>query len=229
MLCVGQPHITFYGGSYDMKNNTSRPIFLMNHSDRPCVNITKFFDKLEKYNGIRESIKTGDCILWHSNSLLGKIIQLFTKSEYNHASLVIRFSEFDMDRVYILEALENGIVLLPLSNRLESHNGEAFLLPLVAELDDIELRKIMARISLQKSGINYDYKSLLLNIFGRVNTDPNKFFCSEFWFYVLMKASELTMIGRKLLLKASVKTFDKAPTPADIPGLGLTKEPIRIL
>lgn len=212
-----------------MGTNITRPIFLMGNSEKPHLNILKYFNKIEKYEKLRDSIQTGDCILWHSNSFAGKIVQKFTKSKYDHASLVIRFSEFDSDRIYLLEALENGIVLLPLSDRLESHRGEAFLLQLVPELDNDILRNFIAKIALQKSGVGYDYKSLLLNILGRVNTNPNKFFCSEFWYYVLMKASELTFLGRKLLLKASVKTFDKAPTPGDIPSLGLTKEPIQLI
>lgn len=130
------------------------------------------------YNAIRPKMQTGDVILWRSESVLGSLIRLFSKARVNHASLVIRFTEYDTDRVYVLEALATGIVLRALSERLENHKGQAWWYQAIDELDC--RRKECGGIALCKVGTRYDYKSLFQQIAGHVSVDANRFFCSEY-------------------------------------------------
>jgi hypothetical protein len=175
-------------------------------------------------------MKTGDCILWSSDTLLGKLIQWKSGSMYNHVSMVIRFNEYDVDRVYVIEALEHGIVLMPLSERLLKHKGTAFHFSLMNYLDNIHLRNCMAKHSLSSAGKDYDYKSLFLNIFGKVSTETSQYFCSEFWFDMLKKASYETDIGSDELLKIHNDLLKgMAPIPSDIPKICVVSNGTKIL
>lgn len=136
---------------------------------------------LDVYKAIRPKMQTGDLILWSSNSIIGKLIQWFTRAKENHASLVIRFTQYDRDRVYVLEALEHGIVLRALSSRLKEHNGRAWWYPVISEMDC--RRRECGAIALAKVGTKYDYESLFKQAIVRVSTDAERFFCSEYWQY----------------------------------------------
>jgi len=141
---------------------------------------------LTLYNAVRPKMQTGDLILWSSNTILGKLIQWFSRAKENHASLVIRFTQYNRDRVYILEALEHGIVLRALSERLENHKGKAWWYPVIPELDS--RRKSCGAIALAKVGTKYDYGSLFKQAVARVSIDAKRFFCSEYWQWCWQKA-----------------------------------------
>lgn len=134
--------------------------------------------KLDLYNQIRPQIKTGDDIVWQSNSIIGKSIQWWCNSKYNHVSKVVRFTEFDIERVYIMEELGHGAVLLPLSKRIEEHDGHVWLFPLESKLNPI--RRSMAAWMLMKLGTPYGYRGLIANLAGRINQDMKEMICSEY-------------------------------------------------
>ena len=121
---------------------------------------------------------TGDGLQWSSYTLIGKAIQLATRDKINHFGLVIRFREFLEDRIFTLEALESGIVLRSLRERLESHRGKCWWLPLKPKF--IMHRKFVGAAMLSYAGVRYDYPDLCMQLFGRVDVDPRLLFCSEY-------------------------------------------------
>ena len=131
----------------------------------------------DPYLSVRPMMQTGDLLLWRSGSLLGRLIRWFSKSDVNHAGIVIRFTEYDTERVYTLEALEHGFVLRALSERLLNHNGKAYWVPLVPDCDP--LRHAMGRFGLQFVGTQYDYKDLFVQAVKRAHLNPDALFCSE--------------------------------------------------
>lgn len=135
--------------------------------------------KLDLYNSVRDNIRTGDAVLWKSKSLVGFVIQKFCKSPYNHVSMAVRFTEFDVERVYLLESLGNGPVLLPLSMRLEEHDGKAWVFPLHPDFNIV--RRPMTAWALKNQGKKYDYGTLFKNAIARVSKDARRFICSEYY------------------------------------------------
>jgi len=182
---------------------------------------------LTLYESIRPTIRTGDAILWQSNSIVGKIIQTFCHSPYNHVALVMRATQDGEERMLILEALENGIVPNSLSYRLSDQKGHAWLFPLHPDFDQIRPR--MGSWAWKKVGTKYDFKGLFKNILGRVSSDARRMFCSEYWWLALKDSiqntaiksiSRYNVIDSYQIYKEACKSLNnKAPRPSDFPRL----------
>lgn len=129
------------------------------------------------YQAVRPKLQTGDLLLWASSSILGRLIRWFSKSDVNHAGLVIRFIE--TDRVFTLEALEFGFVLRALSERLEKHNGSAYWCALSSAYDEIRPAVWKNGMMFVGTDTRYDWFSLLKQAAFRVKADDKRLFCSE--------------------------------------------------
>lgn len=162
------------------------------------------------YALLRDEMRTGDLLQWHSKSLIGKLIRWRTGSKVNHSSLVLRFSEYDSDtpRRFTMEALEHGVVLNLLSRRLEAHDGEVWWYPLKSGISLLN-RKIIGERALSMVGIPYDFSSIVKQIIGKVSTDARKLFCSEMCYMAY---------GYK----------GTAPNPGEMPSLGIFETPVKL-
>ncbi|HUU39867.1 MAG TPA: YiiX/YebB-like N1pC/P60 family cysteine hydrolase [Desulfatiglandales bacterium] len=174
-------------------------------------------DRLAKYNRFKAQMKSGDCLLWQSRSIIGWLIRKFTSAKVNHAGLVIRPPEYGhfKDRRFTVEALEQGIQLRLLSERLREFKGRVWWYPLRDEYE--ECRDKIAEWALEQEGTPYDYHSLFANIAGRVSADTKRFFCSEFCF-----------MGWKEAGIPVFRCIKQAPRPGDIPKFRIFKTPILI-
>lgn len=194
------------------------------------------------YLSCREQIKTGDAILWQSKTFVGRVIQFFCNSPLNHVSIAIRFAKYDVDRVYVLESLNNGPVLLPLSIRLKKHSGHAWVYPLNKDFEPAI--RPMAAWALFQQGKEYDYGTLFKNAVSRVLKDAKEFICSEYYQMALEDAvnklfSKKSVPADQLLLmdQKLKKVYEKIPEkytwiPSDWPMLkecGLFDEEFAIL
>jgi DNA-directed RNA polymerase subunit H (RpoH/RPB5) len=178
----------------------------------------------------RPLIKTGDPIQWKSKSAIGAIIRWWTKSKYNHTAMAIRFTEYDTDRVFIIEAMEHGLQLRALSDRLESFKGEVWHLPLIGIYDPVRHEIGRSGLYAIGRGVKYDYRGCIFgNIKDRASKDYSKLFCSEFWYMCIESVSVNRDALRPVIARANVYLNNEAPTPADIPNLGLTKNEVKIL
>ena len=166
------------------------------------------------YRIIRDQLQTGDLLLWQSKSVLGWLIRKFSKSDVNHAGLVIRFEAYDEDRVYTLEALEHGIVLMPLSRRLKDHKGHVWWHALKPQFDN--QRTMMGSVALRKVGTAYDYGSLFANALGHVSVEASRFFCSGVCDYVWV-ASGVPLVS------------NTAPRPGDLKDYTIILRGVMIL
>jgi hypothetical protein len=169
----------------------------------------------KQYAEVRDTIRTGDCIQWKSKGLIPRIIRLW--SEYSHSSLVVRFDKYEdmVDRVFLIEALSGGLTMTLLSKRIQETKGTVFLFQVNNHYDDSEAAiRRDASVALAH-GIKYDYKSLFMNMMGRVSNDASRYFCSEFvwekWRKSGMLRGNMTALGLKMLEKK------RAPRPGDIP------------
>jgi hypothetical protein len=166
---------------------------------------------LDRYHELKGQMKTGDLILWHTDSILGSAIQHFTKSNVNHAAMVITFQEYEgaAQRRFIIEALDKvGSVLNLLSRRLEAHKGRAWWYALNDDWND-SLRYAAGMRALDLVGRKYDYISLIENAWKHVEADDTALFCSELWFLAL-------------------GFHGIAPRPNELPTMGITKEGVEL-
>lgn len=165
---------------------------------------------LSIYNAVKDQMKTGDLLQWHSDTLLGWMIRCKTRSNINHSGLVLRLQEYEglERRRFTHEALENGVVLNLVSRRLEDFDGEVYWYPLKDEWND--KRQAVGERALAFTGIKYDYPSLFTQLFSKVSANPHKLFCSEMCFL-------------------SYGFTGKAPNPGEMLELGIFKEGVRIL
>jgi len=165
---------------------------------------------LTAYLAVKDQMKTGDLLQWRSNSLIGALIRWRTKSDVNHSSLVIRLQEYEglERRRWTTEALEHGTVLNLLSRRLEQFDGECWCYPLNDSWN--AWRENCGEWALKMVGIPYDYGSILKQIIGKASADARALFCSEYCFM-------------------AYGLDGKAPSPGEMPELGIFKEPIKIL
>ena len=164
---------------------------------------------LPLYEAVRDQMRIGDAILWHSTKILGRLIQHFSHAYMNHASLVLPLYGRREKRVFITEALDSGIVPNFLSVSLDQYEGEAYWYPLVdeweAERDAIEDR------AFKYIGVPYDYRDMLKNAAEHTEMNTDKLFCSEYVFACY-----------------GFSGID-APTPGDLAKMAMFKDPVRLI
>ena len=170
-----------------------------------------------KYEDMRPKIQTGDAILWKGEGLISKLIMLWTP--YSHASLVVRLREYEglKKRVFLVEALNDGLELRLLSERLKEA-GKAYWLSVGMTTAEVLKSREHALVECARA-VPYDYQSLFKNIFGRVSNDARQYFCSEFVWINWIQSGRIPPEKMKLA----------APRPGDLPGLiGRVEERIDI-
>jgi len=143
-------------------------------------------NSLKKYLILRNRLDTGDLIEWRSSTAVGWLIRKFTGKKVNHSSLVVKFANEELgERRYILEALDDGIVLNLVSTRLAQFKGQAWWYPLKPEHN--RLRAKILPWAIDQTGKPYDYDSLFKQMFSKVSCDARRLFCSEFYQMALSK------------------------------------------
>lgn len=136
----------------------------------------------EKYNSARPYIKNGDLILFHSDKILGKLIQYFDKAYYNHVGIAWEAN----GRLFILDSNAPGVEPQFLSTRMNDYSDFCIVdLKFSPELKQACLDKIMDKSQI---GIKYNflrllqiaiYKKLHLDI-KRLDGGSNRAICSQF-------------------------------------------------
>lgn len=137
---------------------------------------------------------SGDVVAFQGKDLGSHLIRFATGSLYSHVGLIVRIEEVGVDRVFIAESGTGaGVVLMPLSRKLETYHGKAWWLPLkirefgLAE-DSDALKKIAAlhQWAMNELGKRYDFKliwSLVQWIIRKrimPRSDVEQYICSEF-------------------------------------------------
>jgi hypothetical protein len=155
------------------------------------------------YSELRPLLITGAIVLWKSPGIIPWLIRQW--SEYSHASLIVRLDDYVelKDRVWLVEALAQGISLGILSKELEGYKGEAFVL--IPELN-IHQQSIIRQFALNECGerVDYDFFGLFANVFGRISFDVRKYICSEFCYQAMVECGQCPVMNQ-------------APRPGDLP------------
>lgn len=160
---------------------------------------------LSRYNQVRNEMKTGDLLQFSGSGIVSGIIKLRT-GKFSHSSLVLIIDEYD--RRMTMTAENRGVYPVPLSDYLAGYKGRAWWYPLT---DDWDPRRYdIGGRALDMSGTAYDWGSLIRQALVKVSAGASRLFCSELCFLAYGYTG-------------------KAPNPSEMPGLGIFKDPVRIL
>src|SRR5688500_18814624 len=108
--------------------------------------------KLERYEKLRSSIRTGDCILFSGKGRESNLIKRVTISKFSHVGMALWLTPVSTDepRLFLIESTtlntvpdisgsyRRGVQMIPLAQRLEGYEGEAWWLPLKQPLNTEE-------------------------------------------------------------------------------------------
>jgi hypothetical protein len=131
------------------------------------------------YDQARPTLLTGHLIEWDGDYALSKGIKTIGNIKRSHTSLIIRLNDKGVeDRVFLVEALETGVELTLLSDRLCDYKGKAYVIRFPLTEDQQGLIRGFAMVECAKRK-EYDLGGLFANAFGEVTIDGKKWFCSE--------------------------------------------------
>jgi len=156
-------------------------------------------------------MQNGDVIAFQGNAPGAKAIRVGTRSKYSHVGLVVRVIEVDVDRVFILESVTSGgVMLLPLSRKLRRYKGKAWWFPLKIENDSKKfsdtaveegVRTTIYKWAMGELGKEYDFKmikSIVKSLFLKAKApqeNDEEYICSEL---VARAFKEVGILPRRL-------------------------------
>lgn len=132
------------------------------------------------YKNIRSEIRTGDLLLFRDSlHPMSVAIRYITKSQYSHVGMALRI----YGRLYIIEALRQGVVIHRLSWRLANLNGEIDVYRLNNDISHDT--NLIATEAMSYVDYKYDWRTLIRiwanKWFGaKIINTPNAVICSEF-------------------------------------------------
>ncbi|WP_257283201.1 hypothetical protein [Endozoicomonas sp. SESOKO1] len=148
------------------------------------------------YGSIRNSLKTGDLVLFSGKGAFSDIIKYGTLSKWSHCGMVLRIPEYDFLTIWESTTLSNihdletqmprkGVQLVALSDRVQKYNGDISVRRLQgAKLPEDSLRRLM-ELRQELRGKEYERSKLELfkaaydGPFGKNHEDLSTIFCSE--------------------------------------------------
>lgn len=147
------------------------------------------------YSDIRETLGTGDIILFSGKGGISSLIKRFTMSRWSHIGMVVRAAEWDMVLLWESTTLSTivdletqtarkGVQLVPLSDRVAGYDGEmavrrlgpAPAAPQIAAL--VELRHEVKGRPYEESELEL-LRSAYDGLAGANVEDLSSLFCSE--------------------------------------------------
>jgi hypothetical protein len=72
-----------------------------------------------RYDVIRSHIKNGDVLMFQGKYRSSFLIKRLTRSSYSHAGIAVWWNK----RLMVMEAVEEGVRIIPLSRKIESYRG----------------------------------------------------------------------------------------------------------
>jgi len=114
---------------------------------------------------INKNVREGDLIAFTSNSFLGNMVRLFTKSEYSHVGVVM----FRDNIPYLVEAVRPVVRMTPLS-----HREPYYHIPMGIDKVSDEARKLLY----SRIGEKYSIIQAVLAKFN-IFINDNSWYCTE--------------------------------------------------
>jgi len=172
---------------------------------------------LSQYQQVRNSLSTGDLLLFSGTGFYSRRIKWHTKSPYTHVATIIRLGEVP-DMVFIAHALVvHGVTFEPASRYLANYRGKAWWLPIDktgAANANPHYRSDMFKYLMPRLREKYDIWGALARVIPFFREDETASYCSE-----LVARTRLAM---------GLFNGDVQMPPRDIPDMGynLTQVPL---
>jgi uncharacterized protein YycO len=172
--------------------------------------------KLMKYHEVRREIKDGDILLYKGKGLfrsgfIPTLVQWVTRSPYSHAGLAVWWN----DRLMVIEAIGNGIIVNPVSLSLERYHATVEWFSYKGEMTD-EKRREMILYAQKQLGKSYAvllaFWFMIKMLFGGTIDRSDRFkeepslYCSQF----------VAQVYRKVGLDLKKQRGDRYMSPDDI-------------
>jgi len=167
--------------------------------------------KTLKYDEVRSQIKNADVFMYRGKGIASCIIQWVTRSPYSHAGI----SAWLNDRLMVMEAKSNGVVVSPFSRSIGEYHGDVEWFSSTQAISE-EDRLKMVLFAQEELGKTYGrWKTIVLGIQTLFQRNPDKrdrlrkqkkLFCSEY----------IAQIYNSIGLDLKKKTSDHFMKPADI-------------
>ena len=155
-----------------------------------------FAGETMKYSEIRESLKTGDLVLFSGKGRISGMIRWFTGSIWSHIGMVIRSKEFDMLLLWESTTLskikdiqsntaKQGVQLVALSERINTYDGVIGIRRLENVCVDPLRMKALKKLRTELKDRPYEeskielLKSAYDGPLGHNEEDLSSIFCSE--------------------------------------------------
>lgn len=167
-----------------------------------------------RYEGLRDSLRTGDLVFCSGSYLFSRLIQRFTGSVWSHVGIL--YKDDNLQRVFILESETMiGVRLAPLSKYLRDYHGRnrpykgnIVIARVLPEVDAPAMNRAISfgMDELTKPYDNFEILRIALRILLRVSrrTRDRKYICSELVFECFRRAG------------VSFKLHDSFVSPDDI-------------
>ncbi|PCJ44020.1 MAG: hypothetical protein COA99_07430 [Moraxellaceae bacterium] len=127
----------------------------------------------KRYIDIRRDIKSGDIVAWQGRFTNRRLLKLFNQ-KIGHVGIAWVIS----NRVFIIHALTQGIVINPLSR----------LTPFIWLATETEWSEETQVFALSELGRSYSYVDVLRSVIGMPSDTNNGWMCGEFARAVLQQA-----------------------------------------
>jgi len=174
----------------------------------------KMESKALEYDDFRDQIRDGDILLYKGQTFISNLIKIFTKSEYSHAGIAVRWKK----RLMVMEAIRKGVIVNPLRRSIHRYKGSVEWWSSKKEIDDFVRDKMIIFAQRQ---LGKDFGFWLLFWFGFMITffyrdldkrdavrRERKLFCSLY----------VALIYNRAGIDLKRNTADRFTSPADIAG-----------
>jgi hypothetical protein len=207
---------------------------------------------LDKYNQIRDSVRTGDVFAFSGKGNTSNLIKHFTFSKYSHVGMALWITPMHslVNRLFIIESttlnnvpdldgeFRRGVQMVPLAQRLEGYDGQCWWVPIkVPILDDDEKAKLTSWL-FQKYSSHIDYDTAQAIAAG---IDPEKWIPGTRWIGKLfgrwtnahedlrkMFCSELVTKALQEINRVPADINPSEQTPADVLQFPCLDTPVQI-
>lgn len=85
-----------------------------------------------EYDDFRDQIRDGDILLYKGRGFVSWAIKFFTRSEYSHAAIVVRWNR----RLMVMEAVRKGVIVNPFRRSVNRYKGSVEWWGCKEEIDD---------------------------------------------------------------------------------------------
>jgi len=156
---------------------------------------------MQTYESIRDTVDTGDIVLFSGKGGASAVIQLLTRSKWSHVGMIVRQRDWDMVLVWesvlaIGDKIYSGVRSVPLSDRIRAYDGDGIAIRRLENFDRTDqVRESLRAFRHKIAGRAYEKNVLELiraaydGPWGLNAEDLSSLFCSE------LVASALWVMG----------------------------------